>query len=124
MTSFTKQDFETPDSFLSFLRRLPEGPVPSKIINAITNEDRFSSDAWYDMVFDVGQKDECLSFISQLKDWHQHRSIPLSCVPDILEMASSQHPWIENALNLTQFAPAIHAEHQSYAVHSMDELGR
>ncbi len=63
MTSFTKQDFETPDAFLSFLRRLPEGPVPSKVINAITNEDRFSSDAWYDMVFDVGQKDECLSFI-------------------------------------------------------------
>lgn len=100
---YTSRDFESPDAFLAALDRMEPAHVNrsgynQKFFQAVTNQGRFESDAWFDLAFDIGEKQSLHSFLERLSEWQTRSESGKTFLPDIVGDASRSNAWVADAL--------------------------
>lgn len=114
--SFSDDDLDTPDTLMECLRRMEPSQInasgyATKLYQAVTNQNSFSSDAWCAVSFpDSAIKPELArrqlqTFIASLAEWHQTYGVEQQFLPDILADSFYVTDWVQEDLTSAGMAP-------------------
>lgn len=123
---YAPRDFESPDALMRTLDRMDTTQVNSygynqKFFQAVTNQGKFESDAWFDLAFDIGAKDSLRSFLDRLSEWQTRSGSSKVFLPDIVEDAARSNAWVADALQASGLVAAPEAPGRQVSEH-MAEL--
>ena len=123
---YAPRDFESPDALMRTLDRMDTTQVNShgynqKFFQAVTNQGKFESDAWFDVAFDIGAKDSLRSFLERLSEWQTRSGSSKVFLPDIVEDAARSNAWVADALQASGLVAAPEAPGRQVSEH-MAEL--
>ena len=123
---YAPRDFESPDALMRALERMDAAQVNShgynqKFFQAVTNQGKFESDAWFDVAFDIGAKESLRSFLERLSEWQTSSGSNKVFLPDIVEDAARSNAWVADALQASGLVAAPEAPGRQVSEH-MAEL--
>ena len=122
---YAPRDFESPDALMRTLDRMDTTQVNShgynqKFFQAVTNQGKFESDAWFDVAFDIGAKDSLRSFLERLSEWQTRCGSSKVFLPDIVEDAARSNAWVADALQASGFVAAPEAPGRQVSEHTAE----
>ena len=122
---YAPRDFESPDALMRALERMDTALVNShgynqKFFQAVTNQGKFESDAWFDVAFDIGAKDSLRSFLERLSEWQTRSGSSKVFLPDIVEDAARSNAWVADALQASGFVVAPEAPGRQVSEHTAE----
>lgn len=118
-------DFESPDALMRALERMDTALVNSygynqKFFQAVTNQGKFESDAWFDVAFDIGAKESLRSFLERLSEWQTSSESNKVFLPDIVEDAARSNAWVADALQASGLVAAPEAPGRQVSEHTAE----
>ena len=122
---YAPRDFESPDALMRALERMDAAQVNShgynqKFFQAVTNQGKFESDAWFDVAFDIGAKDSLRSFLDRLSEWQTSSGSNKVFLPDIVEDAARSNAWVADALQASGLVAAPEAPGRQVSEHTAE----
>lgn len=122
---YAPRDFESPDALMRALERMDAAQVNShgynqKFFQAVTNQGKFESDAWFDVAFDIGAKDSLRSFLERLSEWQTSSGSNKVFLPDIVEDAARSNAWVADALQASGFVAAPEVPGRQVSEHTAE----
>ncbi len=122
---YAPRDFESPDALMRALERMDAAQVNShgynqKFFQAVTNQGKFESDAWFDVAFDIGAKDSLRSFLERLSEWQTRSGSSKVFLPDIVEDAARSNAWVADALQASGFVAAPEVPGRQVSEHTAE----
>lgn len=122
---YAPRDFESPDALMRALERMDAAQVNShgynqKFFQAVTNQGKFESNAWFDVAFDVGAKDSLRSFLDRLSEWQTSSGSNKVFLPDIVEDAARSNAWVADALQASGLVAAPEAPGRQVSEHTAE----
>ena len=122
---YAPRDFESPDALMRALERMDAAQVNShgynqKFFQAVTNQGKFESDAWFDVAFDIGAKDSLRSFLDRLSEWQTSSGSNKVFLPDIVEDAARSNAWVADALQASGFVAAPEVPGRQVSEHTAE----
>ena len=122
---YAPRDFESPDALMRTLDRMDTTQVNShgynqKFFQAVTNQGKFESDAWFDVAFDIGAKDSLRSFLERLSEWQTRSGSSKVFLPDIVEDAARSNAWVADALQASGFVAAPEVPGRQVSEHTAE----
>ena len=122
---YAPRDFESPDALMRALERMDAAQVNShgynqKFFQAVTNQGKFESDAWFDVAFDIGAKDSLRSFLERLSEWQTRSGSNKVFLPDIVEDAARSNAWVADALQASGFVAAPEVPGRQVSEHTAE----
>ena len=122
---YAPRDFESPDALMRALERMDAAQVNShgynqKFFQAVTNQGKFESDAWFDVAFDIGAKESLRSFLERLSEWQTSSGSNKVFLPDIVEDAARSNAWVADALQASGLVAAPEAPGRQVSEHTAE----
>ena len=122
---YAPRDFESPDALMRALERMDAAQVNShgynqKFFQAVTNQGKFESNAWFDVAFDVGAKESLRSFLERLSEWQTSSGSNKVFLPDIVEDAARSNAWVADALQASGLVAAPEAPGRQVSEHTAE----
>lgn len=122
---YAPRDFESPDALMRALERMDAAQVNShgynqKFFQAVTNQGKFESDAWFDVAFDIGAKDSLRSFLERLSEWQTRSGSSKVFLPDIVEDAARSNASVADALQASGFVAAPEVPGRQVSEHTAE----
>ena len=122
---YAPRDFESPDALMRALERMDAAQVNShgynqKFFQAVTNQGKFESDAWFDVAFDIGAKESLRSFLERLSEWQTSSGSNKVFLPDIVEDAARSNAWVADALQASGFVAAPEVPGRQVSEHTAE----
>ncbi len=122
---YAPRDFESPDALMRALERMDAAQVNShgynqKFFQAVTNQGKFESDAWFDVAFDIGAKESLRSFLERLSEWQTRSGSSKVFLPDIVEDAARSNAWVADALQASGFVAAPEVPGRQVSEHTAE----
>lgn len=122
---YAPRDFESPDALMRALERMDTALVNShghnqKFFQAVTNQGKFESDAWFDVAFDIGAKESLHSFLERLSEWQTSSGSNKVFLPDIVEDAARSNAWVADALQASGLVAAPEAPGRQVSEHTAE----
>ena len=122
---YAPRDFESPDALMRALERMDTALVNShgynqKFFQAVTNQGKFESEAWFDLAFDIGAKDSLRSFLDRLSEWQTRSGSSKVFLPDIVEDAARSNAWVADALQASGFVAAPEVPGRQVSEHTAE----
>ena len=122
---YAPRDFESPDALMRALERMDAAQVNShgynqKFFQAVTNQGKFESDAWFDVAFDIGAKESLRSFLERLSEWQTRSGSNKVFLPDIVEDAARSNAWVADALQASGFVAAPEVPGRQVSEHTAE----
>ena len=122
---YAPRDFESPDALMRALERMDAAQVNShgynqKFFQAVTNQGKFESDAWFDAAFDIGAKESLRSFLERLSEWQTSSGSNKVFLPDIVEDAARSNAWVADALQASGLVAAPEAPGRQVSEHTAE----
>ena len=122
---YAPRDFESPDALMRALERMDAAQVNShgynqKFFQAVTNQGKFESDAWFDVAFDIGAKDSLRSFLERLSEWQTRSGSSKVFLPDVVEDAARSNAWVADALQASGFVAAPEVPGRQVSEHTAE----
>lgn len=108
---FDDADLATPDKFLACLNRMDPLRINAtgyafQLHQAVTNQNSFDSDEWFDVGFEIGARPQLQKFAAQLGQWHRTHSVDKQFLPDLLADSFLNTPWVKEDLTAAGMAPS------------------
>lgn len=114
--SFNDDDLATPDKLMECLKRTDPAKInehfyATKLYQAVTNQDSFSSDEWCTVSFPDSELDsvdarmQLQTFIAALAEWHQTNAVDKQFLPDILANSFYVTSWVQEDLTAAGMVP-------------------
>ena len=122
---YAPRDFESPEALMRALERMDAAQVNShgynqKFFQAVTNQGKFESDAWFDVAFDIGAKESLRSFLERLSEWQTSSGSNKVFLPDIVEDAARSNAWVADALQASGLVAAPEAPGRQVSEHTAE----
>lgn len=121
---FDDADLATPDKLLACLSRMDPLRINAtgyafQLYQAVTNQNSFDSDEWFDVGFEIGARPQLQKFVAELGQWHQTYGVEKQFLPDILADSFLNTSWVKEDLIAAGMAPCQDLAKQPKDVHQI-----
>lgn len=107
---FDDNDLSTPTNLMACLKRMDHDSIntpgyATQLHQAVTNQNSFDSDAWFDVGFEIGARPQLQEFAGALSKWHQLHGVQKQFLPDILADSFLNTSWVKEDLTAVGLVP-------------------
>ena len=107
---FDDSDLDTPASFMACLNRMKPESIntpgyASKLFQAVTNQDYFDGDDWFDICFERKAIPQLQEFAKELVEWHEKNDVKQQFMPNMLAGSFLNTPHVKEELTAIGFVP-------------------
>lgn len=108
--AFEQSDLDTPDKFMATLKRMDHDSIntpgyASQLFQAVTNQNSFDSDAWFDVGFEIGARPQLQELATSLAKWHDLHKVKSMFLPDLLADSFVNTSWVKEDLTAVGLVP-------------------
>lgn len=107
---FDDNDLSTPTKLMACLKRMDHDSINAhgysfQLHQAVTNQNSFDSDEWFDVCFEIGARPQLQEFAGALSKWHQLHGVAKQFLPDILADSFVNTSWVKEDLTAVGMVP-------------------